>query len=169
MRFVADVSLGGLAKWLRLCGFDTSCRSLAADPRHLPAPAPDTVILTGRQAHRASGRDDVLLLLTATPEAQLQEVLQRLHLSRRHLNPLSRCARCNVILTALPRESVAGRVPDYILHHHRRFYACPRCRRVYWPGSHLAAIGHQMAQALQPKTGPAAPRPAPSQGDQHES
>ena len=49
----------------------------------------------------------------------------------------SRCLRCNEPLQELRRESVAQRVPPYVLQTAKGFVRCARCDRIYWPGTHL--------------------------------
>ena len=161
MKFVVDLPLGGLAKWLRFCGLDTTARNLSpADPGSLPAPAPDTYLLTGQAAFQRLHRKDVLILTGTGPEAQLDEVLSRLKLSRRHLAPLSRCVRCNDPLAPRPREQVQGLVPDHVFFSRKEFSLCPLCHRLYWPGSHLATIQQKLEQALRRPKGRRASRPA---------
>jgi uncharacterized protein with PIN domain len=150
MKFLVDQPLGGLARWLRFCGFDATLLRLAADkPGTWPPPQPRTHILTRQAAARRLKRPDLLVLAAPDPEAQLAEVLQRLRLSARHLKPLSRCSHCNDSLAPLGRELAQGRVPEHIFLHHRRFYECPRCHRVYWPGSHLQGITGALRKKLE--------------------
>ncbi len=145
MKFLVDLPLGGLAKWLRFCGFDAATRRLSpTDRRTLPPPAPDTCILTRQEAFRRLRRPDLLVLAGETPETQLQEVLRRLKISRRRLDTLSRCSRCNEPLVSVPRDQVLDRVPEHIFHYHEQFYECPRCRRLFWPGSHLKGIAKKL-------------------------
>jgi uncharacterized protein with PIN domain len=138
MKFLVDLPLGGLAKWLRFYGFDATGGRLAPDA--LPPPQPDTFILTRQQPLKRPGRPDVLVLAAAGPREQLAEVLALLKISRRQLKPLSRCSRCNEPLASVDRSRVRGRVPEHVFHHQSRFYECPRCRRLFWPGSHLKGI-----------------------------
>ncbi len=145
MKFLVDLPLGGLAKWLRFCGFDADCRRLTAD---LPPPQADTFILTRQESFKRRPRPDLVLVTASDPEAQLQEVLQRLKVSPRQIQPLSRCSRCNEPLTAIPREQVQGRVPEHVFHYHNQFFECPRCRRLFWPGSHLPAIIKTLQKTL---------------------
>ena len=137
MKFLVDLPLGGLAKWLRFCGFDADCRRLDAG---LPPPAPETYILTRQESLKKLARPDLVLVSAAGPEAQLQEVLGLLKISPQQLKPLSRCSRCNQPLSPIPREQAQGRVPEHVFHYHEQFWECPRCRRLFWPGSHLPAI-----------------------------
>jgi len=145
MKFLVDAPLGGLAKWLRFCGFDVELRPLPLGkaPR-LPEPVAERFILTAQAALGRLGRADVVVLAGTTPEAQLREVCQRLHLKRQDLEPLSRCPRCNRELTPLPRDRARGQVPDHVFTAQREFYQCPGCGRIFWPGSHTLAIVAQL-------------------------
>jgi len=150
MKFLVDRPLGGLAKWLRFCGFDAALVRLDPErPGTWPPPRPQTHILTRQETGRGLKRPDLLVLTAADPEGQLAEVMQRLDLTARDLKPLSRCSHCNDPLAPLSRDLAQGRVPEYIFHCHRRFYECPRCQRVYWPGSHIQGITGTLRQRLE--------------------
>jgi uncharacterized protein len=149
MKFLVDSSLGGLAKWLRFCGFDAVLHPLAAaGGGDLPPPQADTYILTCRPSLARLRRGDLLVLTAADPAAQLEEVVQRLGVSGRDLEPLSRCVRCNAPLTPVARDAAAGRAPEYVLHTQTEFFECPVCQRLYWPGSHVNGINRRVLGAL---------------------
>ncbi len=149
MKFLVDSPLGGLAKWLRFSGFDTELRPLTGTLQDkLPPPAPGLYILTLQKSLAKLHRQDILVLTAATPEAQLREVFQRLGISRRNLDPMSRCVRCNARLVPVAPEAVAGRVPEYVFHTQKEFYECPACQRLYWPGSHIRGIHQKLSRAL---------------------
>lgn len=150
MKFLVDRSLGGLARWLRFCGFDAALVRLDPDkPGNWPPPQPQTHILTRQVACQRLKRPDLLILAAPEPETQLEEVFRRLRISPRHLNPLSRCSHCNDLLAPLDRDLVQGRVPEHVFHYHQRFYECPRCHRIYWPGSHIRGITGTLRQRLE--------------------
>jgi uncharacterized protein with PIN domain len=149
MKFIVDAPLGGLAKWLRFCGFDAAVRPLPGGRAgNLPEPRADTRLLTLQKSLGRLNREDVVILTASTPETQLAEVLERLCISRRQLHPMSRCVRCNEPLRPASREAVAGRVPEYVLHTQKEFYECPVCWRVYWPGSHIDGISRKVFEAV---------------------
>ncbi len=148
MKFLVDPPLGGLAKWLRFCGFDAALQPLAFRADKLPPPQPNTFLLTLKQPLKKLQREDILVLAGATTEAQLEEVLQRLRVSSREIDPMSRCVRCNEPLTPVAREAAVGRAPEYVLNTQKEFWECPACRRLYWPGSHLAGITARVFEAL---------------------
>lgn len=156
MKFVVDAPLGGLAKGLRFLGLDA--RLAVLRPETLPAPAAGTVLLTASRLLKKADRPDLIVLEAREPEAQLEEVVRRLGLTRRHFRPLSRCVRCNVQLKELPRQEAVTRVPEHIWATQAEFYHCPACGRVYWPGSHVATISRRLARLL---TGPGQPTDSP--------
>lgn len=158
MKFLVDQPLGGLAKWLRFCGFDAALVRLAPDRTgSWPPPRPGTRILTRQAACRRMPRPDLLILRADTPVAQLEEVIHGLQISPDQFKPLSRCRHCNDPLAPLDRESARGRVPEHVFHAQREFVHCPRCHRVYWRGSHLQGITATLRARLEQ-----APPPAPA-------
>jgi uncharacterized protein with PIN domain len=155
MKFLVDWPLGGLVKWLRFCGFDTIVLRLSGkSPDPLPPPTPDTYILTRQRKWARLARPDLLILEAPDSESQLEEVLRRLQISPRDLRPLSRCSHCNAPLVPLARGQVQGRVPDHVFHYQRKFYECPGCRRIYWPGSHLPRITQTLREKLESRAAP---------------
>jgi len=158
MKFVVDQTLGSLAKWLRLAGYDTEDRNIPrGDPGRLPPPAADTLILTRQRGlARRSGRRDVVEIAAEAVEEQLAEVLRQAHLGLPAAQLLSRCSQCNLPLTVISRETAVGRVPEHVFQQQRQFYECPRCRRLFWEGSHLRAIRRRLDRLREVLTLPGA-------------
>ncbi len=146
--FVADVHLGRLARYLRLAGFDCLYSRDAEDAALAEMAAQGRILLT---------RDLGLLKRNAVthgywvrataPRAQLAEVLARFDLYDR-VQPFSLCLRCNEPLEPLPREDARDRVPEGVWRTQDRFACCPRCRRVYWRGSHYDRMRALLADCL---------------------
>jgi len=146
---VVDLPLGGLAKWLRFCGFDAAVQRLSPGaPQNLPSPTPDTYLLTRQQAFTRFQRDDLLVLSAPDPETQLEEVIHRLQITRGQLHLLSRCGQCNEMLVSIPRDQALGLVPEHVFHSQEQFHQCPKCRQVFWPGSHQQGILARVLEKL---------------------
>lgn len=145
MKFIVDFPLAGLAKWLRFCGFDTTVQRFL---QSLPPAAPGVFLLTRQQTLARAERADLLLLTAPDSESQLEEVLRRLQITRDLLQFLSRCSHCNEILISLPRDQVLGLVPEHVFHTQEQFHQCPKCRQVFWPGSHLPGIRAKVLEKL---------------------
>ncbi|MFC1896821.1 Mut7-C RNAse domain-containing protein [Thermodesulfobacteriota bacterium] len=136
-RFAADRSLGKLAKWLRLLGYDTVYDAKITDADFLALAAEGRVLLT--RTSRFIGRvpDRTLLWVSGNDSReQLRHVVKTAGLGMGGDRLFSRCLRCNRIVVPAHRENVASKIPDYIFAVHARFAQCPQCRRIYWRGTH---------------------------------
>jgi uncharacterized protein with PIN domain len=136
-RFLAEATLGKLAKWLRLLGFDT-CYYRGDRLDDLDRESLQDRILLTRTRRTAERFVDhaVVYIHKDRAEDQLEEVVSALALSRKDLKPFSRCLRCNRTTRPVSREAVRGKVPDYVWQTAQQFTTCEGCKRIYWPGSH---------------------------------
>lgn len=138
IRFIADAHLGGLAKYLRIVGFDTLYRNDFHDREVVALAAAERRIILSRDKgllmHRAVTHG--CYVRATRPLAQLEEVLSRLDL-RRALRPFTRCLCCNAPLEAVDKAALADRLPPDTLRYYEDFRTCRACDRVYWPGSHF--------------------------------
>ena len=159
-RFVADVMLGKLARWLRALGYDTLYFRDAADSRLLGVALRERRQLLTRDAALAARAGAAGLLVRAEElDAQLREVTEACGLGARA--PLTRCLDCNGALTAREPAEVKDRVPPYTLATQPEFRECEGCHRVFWAGTHARGILRRLHQFLAPPASgsdnPAAP------------
>lgn len=140
-RFVADVMLGRLAKWLRIAGFDVLYSNRFADDELVRLSNGEGRILLSRDTRllvrRAVNR--FIFLESEDVRAQLKQVFRHAHVTRLPAL-LSRCLSCNEPLTDVPRESVSELVPAYVFRTQPYFKTCSRCRKVYWAGTHRQSV-----------------------------
>ena len=141
--FVAESTLGKLAKWLRLAGFDTLYDTRPPDWRRLRVyAAVERRVVLSRTRH-VIGRltaEQGLLIRYDVPLDQVRQVVRYFHIRPGDLEPLSRCSRCNSRLGPADRAHLQNMVPDFIRQQHVRFSMCTLCSRVYWPGTHSARM-----------------------------
>lgn len=134
-KFAADKMVGGLAKWLRLLGFDAVY--LEAGPG---MPDRERILVTRRseRPHQPvfSGWPQVVRLTSNDTFGQLAELAGVLNITKSHISPMTRCSLCNVLLETVEPEAVKDRVPEYVYATQSCFAYCPGCRRVYWPATH---------------------------------
>ena len=138
LRFTAENTLGRLAKWLRILGYDTLYLS-RPDPEALVRLCGGDRLLLTRTRDMAARlpADRVVLIEPDDPRQQVRQVIRQLGIGRAQVRLFSRCVRCNTAVTPIERDDIFGRVPDYVWETHRLFSICPACGRIYWPGSHL--------------------------------
>jgi uncharacterized protein with PIN domain len=135
--FVADAHLGGLARLLRMAGFDTLYRNDFADRELASIAVAERRILLTRDRELLKLRDLThgCYVHALKPPRQFWEIVDRLDLCR-SLRPFTRCLNCNTLLREVSKEEVIDALPPSVRLHQQRFTICDGCSRVYWPGSH---------------------------------
>ncbi len=132
VKFVADVHLAKLAKYLRLLGFDTLYFHQIGD-EELVKFAQSRIVLTKDKA-LAKRSKNIYLVRSKEPKMQLVEVLRHFVIVSCH--PFTRCLVDNAMLHKVAKEAIVDRLPPRIRQDFDAFWICPRCRRIYWHGSH---------------------------------
>jgi uncharacterized protein with PIN domain len=135
--FSAEKTLGKLAKWLRILGFDTIDGRDFSDNRSADTRENGRIWLTRtvRVRDRYKSRE-LIFIKSDHPFEQLAEVIQALNIDIKDIKPFSRCIRCNTPIEAVSKYDVKAMVPDYTWETEDGFQFCSRCRKVYWAGSH---------------------------------
>jgi len=140
---------GGVARWLRILGVDTTftpgiddgdlvCHALAEGR---------VVVSSDRKLFErrvfATGQLRGLRMPAGLRlREQVRFVTQHLDLRR----GFPRCPACNGTLRAVRRAEVADVVPARSLIWVREFFRCPGCGHVYWEGTHWRRIGPERAR-----------------------
>ncbi|WP_054840063.1 Mut7-C RNAse domain-containing protein [Thermococcus sp. JCM 11816] len=139
MKFIADMMLGRLARWLRLYGYDTLYGIVEDEVIIRKALEDDRIILTRdsglAERARTAGGARVFLLSSNSLEGQVEE-LKKLGVEFRELFPANaRCPpKCNGLIVRIPKEEVKGKVPESVYERYEEFYVCKNCGQIYWPG-----------------------------------
>lgn len=136
-KFIADVHLGTLTKYLRMLGIDTAYKNNYTD---------NDLIRISLKEKRAILTKDVGLLKHnivthgyyvrgIDPEVQSKEIILRFNLLN-YINAFSRCLKCNLPLQKIDKEKVTSSLPDKVRANQNEFYLCEYCGKIYWQGSH---------------------------------
>jgi uncharacterized protein len=135
--FAAEPTLGKLAKWLRILGFDTSCVPGLSTKKNMDSGRKNRILLTRTERVRDGKLPQEYIFITSNNSfEQLRQVIATLGIIYTDTHPFSRCIRCNTRIQPVDKDSVRGNVPDFIWQTRDSFQICGRCRRIYWPGSH---------------------------------
>ncbi len=137
IHFVADSHLGGLARLLRMAGFDTLYRNDYRDS--------EIAEIAGRERRIVLTRDRDLLkqrgishgcyVHALKPARQFAEIVARLDLVR-SFSPFTLCLECNAPVRTIDKQSIFSALPESIKVLHEHFTVCDLCGRVFWEGSH---------------------------------
>ncbi len=136
-KFIADVHLGSLAKYLRMLGFDVLYKNDFLD---------DEVINTSLKEKRAILTKSRELLKnnrithgnwvrSNDTESQVKEVLERFDLKNR-ISEFLRCLECNSILVTVEKDKIENRLPTKVKEWQDEFWYCEHCDKIYWKGTH---------------------------------
>jgi uncharacterized protein with PIN domain len=149
LAFIADAHLGGLARMLRMLGFDTLYDNALQDPDIVARAAAERRVVLTRDRELLKCRDVLrgCFVHTLKPEAQLREIAGRYALAR-HMRPFSLCLHCNLPLGPVDPGRVVDTVPERIRSHYSVFTRCAGCDRIYWEGSHWDRMRQVLATAL---------------------
>ncbi|MCB0172292.1 MAG: Mut7-C ubiquitin/RNAse domain-containing protein [Anaerolineae bacterium] len=140
-RFVLDVHLGQLARYLRMFGFDTLYR-INFDDEVLAriSSAEQRILLTrDRGLLKRSLVVHGYCLRTTRPRQQLLDVLRRFDLFDA-IRPFQRCINCNGRLEPVDKTLIRDQLPARIWAEYDEFRRCQACHQIYWQGSHLARM-----------------------------
>lgn len=150
MKFICDVMLGKLAKYLRIVGIDASYpRSLSLPEIISEAAAEQRTILTRRTDLLPSEQQAASYFIKSNyPYEQLQDVISHFNLQADNSRFFTRCLECNQLLDAVVKASVAGSVPAYVFSTVNDFARCPRCAKIYWKGTHYGNMLKRLQKVL---------------------
>ena len=144
-RLAVDRMLMRLARWLRLLGADVIADASLTGAELLRIARDDNRILVTRDKRLRTARD-VFFIECNSIRDQLREAVQRFGLDPRAI-ALTRCSRCNTVLTRIARQLVSRRVPPYVFASHDRFAECSGCGRIYWSETHPIRM-HAMLDSI---------------------
>ena len=145
--FAVENTLGKLAKWLRILGFDTLCDSGADGVAFFRCAPAGRLLLTRTRSVKKQIRSDRLIFIQANdPRQQLVEVIRSVPIRAEDIRPFTRCIACNRQIESVEKGEIRNQVPDFVYQSHENFQQCPQCRKVYWPGSHASRVTDRIRQ-----------------------
>jgi uncharacterized protein len=136
-KFILDVHLGRLSKYLRLCGFDSIFEKSLTDRQIIDISVTDKRIILTRDRGLLKSKKVThgYWIRSSEPKEQLKEVIERLDL-KGNINPFTRCLVCNGLLREVQKEKIIDALPERTKDFYTEFRKCDDCGRIYWEGSH---------------------------------
>jgi len=144
MKFIADIMVGRLARYLRMAGYDVLYINTASDDQIISkARETDRIVLTRDSLMLArrefkKGTVKYLFIKDDKLKNQLNQIKSDLKVL---LKPnLVRCIECNRKLIKVRKEDVKNKVPPYVYKTQQNFLYCKKCDKYYWRGTHYDNI-----------------------------
>ncbi len=136
-KFVADVHLGKLTRYLRMMGFDVLYKNDFDDD--------EIVKLSLKEKRAILTRDRGILkrskvlhgywIRSTKVREQVIEVIKRFDL-KNIIKEFSRCIDCNSLLIKTNKNKILKELPPKVASSLDEFYRCPECKKNYWEGTH---------------------------------
>ncbi len=136
-KFIADVMLGKLAKWLRIIGIDVLYDNKITDEELINISNSDNRIILTRDKKLSINKraKEVIFIENEIIDNQIKEFFEKTKIIPDRL--FSRCIICNSQLEKVSNKmEVKGKVPIYIYLTHNEFSICNKCGKIYWKGTH---------------------------------
>jgi len=144
MKFIADIMVGKLAKYLRMAGHDVLYINTASDDEIIKIASEtgrmvltrDSLMLARKEFKNGTLKN--LYIKDKKLKNQLEQIKSDLKIS---LEPnLTRCVECNQILIRVKKEDIKNKIPPYVYKTQQSFLYCKKCDKYYWKGTHYQNI-----------------------------
>jgi uncharacterized protein with PIN domain len=148
-KFVLDVHLGRLARYLRAMGFDTLYRNDYSDI--------DIVNISNLEKRIILTRDKGLLMRNSVQRGywmrninvkdQAVEVVKKFDLYGL-INPFKRCMECNGLIKPVSKESILEHLEFKTKEYFNHFFRCTKCHKIFWKGTHYDRMNQFITKIL---------------------
>lgn len=138
IKFILDVHLGKLAKYLRMCGFDSAYQNDYDDGEIVRISLEENRIILTRDIGllKLKSVSHGYFIRNQDSKAQLAELLKHFDLHQA-IDPFKRCTKCNGKLERVEKEKIIQRLQPLTQKHFDTFFKCTNCQSIFWEGSHF--------------------------------
>ena len=136
-KFICDVHLGKLARYLRMFGFDVYYKNDLSDEEivQISLDKRRAILTKDRGLLKRNEVTHGYFVRSTKVEEQVKEVIKRFDLQKA-IKEFRRCLECNSELMKIAKEKIAGDLPPKVNQSQEEFYKCPGCKKLYWKGTH---------------------------------
>jgi len=136
-KFIADVHIGSLARYLRMLGFNVLYKNDFSNQEIIDLSLTEkrAILTKDRKLLKNSKVTHGYCIRNEEPEEQVKEVIIRFNL-KDDVKEFLRCLECNNILEPVEKEKVENRIPPKVKKWQNEFWYCRNCDKVFWKGSH---------------------------------
>ena len=147
--FAVERTLGKLAKWLRILGYDTIYQADVSSSWFFEHLEEDRILITRalKIQKKFTAHNSVFIKSNYLNE-QLKQVIENIGIRRTEIRLFSRCLHCNLPIINVDKNDVYNLVPNYVWEIHDDFHMCRQCQRIYWPGSHAKRANEKIERVF---------------------
>jgi uncharacterized protein with PIN domain len=110
----------------------------------------ERIILTRNSGISRFPGPRIVVIKSDFVDQQIKQLLQQLRLKPKAKDMFTRCLICNLQLAAIAKTKVKSRVPEYVYKTQKDFVGCPKCKKVYWQGTHWGNAKKFLSKLVSP-------------------
>jgi len=136
-KFIADVHLGRLARYLRMLGFDVLYENNFDDDEIVAISLKEkrAILTKDRGTLKRSEVTHGYWVRSSKVKEQVIEIIKRFDM-KKLIEEFTRCTKCNSILKSIPKSEIINEIPPKVSESQKSFSICPSCKKFYWEGTH---------------------------------
>ena len=148
-KFIADINLGDIVKYMRVLGLDLYYDPLLSTREIIEiSKRENRVILTkSRKLLKFKDVSHGIFIRSGTTTAQIRRIIDCLDI-KDNIKPFSRCLRCNTLLNIVLKEKILDRIPPKTKEFCDEYVQCQSCDKIYWKGTHFINMKKVVRQIL---------------------
>ena len=148
-KFIADINLGDIVKYMRVLGLDLYYDPLLSTREIIEiSKRENRVILTkSRKLLKFKDVSHGIFIRPGTTTEQIRRIIYYLDIKDK-IKPFSRCLRCNTLLDIVLKEKILDRIPPKTKEFCDEYVQCQSCDKIYWKGTHFINMKKAVRQIL---------------------
>ena len=137
-RFIADVNLGDIVKYMRLLGFDVYYESVLSAKEIIEISKSENRIILTKSKKLLKFRDvsHGVFIRPGTTAEQVKRIVDYLNI-KDQVKPFSRCLCCNSLVEPVSKNEIVNRIPPKTKAFCDEYSQCKTCDKIYWDGTHF--------------------------------
>ena len=148
-KFIADINLGDIVKYMRILGLDLYYDPLLSTREIIEiSKRENRVILTkSRKLLKFKNVSHGIFIRPGTTAEQIRRIIDYLDI-KDNIKPFSRCLRCNTLLNIVLKEKILDRIPPKTKEFCDEYVQCQSCDKIFWKGTHFINMKKIVSQIL---------------------
>ncbi len=148
-KFIADINLGDIVKYMRVLGLDLYYEPLLSTREIIKTSKRENrVILTkSRKLLKFKDVSHGIFIRPGTTTEQIRRIIDYLDI-KDNIKPFSRCLRCNTLLNIVLKEKILDRIPPKTKEFCNEYVQYQSCDKIYWKGTHFINMKKVVRQIL---------------------
>ena len=140
-KFIADINLGHIVKYMRILGFDVCFDPLLSHLHIIQISSKENRIVLTKSKNLLKFKDIThgIFIRPGTTEEQVRGIIDFLDI-KDNVKPFSRCLRCNSLLKHISKESIDDRIPPKTKVFCDEYSYCKSCDKIYRKGTHFTKM-----------------------------